>query len=274
MLSVFSHIPRCCDSFQPADDICLIAVFSLQKSVAAPPIPADVVMPDRPKNQFLRRAKGVGKRSLLQDQLRLQQQQANSACGSASSSSSKAGEQVTDSQQQQQRQRVVAFGAATFKKALRGWSGVPGKRLCHRLQQRLPVILVDEFRTSQISCVTLDKLRDTYYRKPGETQLTLCWSLKEYEVHSDNGRVFKGLSDRNRNAAANIRDLLAYWLVHHERPVQFRNEKRQQQTKTKRPPRKKQKTASNNSSAGASSSSTPAASVPPKRILSRRIPRA
>ena len=91
------------------------------------------------KNTYLRRDKAAGKRSLLQQQL---QQQGNlSRAGTlsavpsstpASSSSSKAGEPGTDHhhhQQPQQRQRVVAFGAATFKKALRGWSGVPGKRL-------------------------------------------------------------------------------------------------------------------------------------------------
>ena len=243
---------------------------------------------DRPRNTYLRRDKAAGKRSLIQQQL---QQQGHLSRGgtlsvahsssSASCSSSKAGETETDHQQpqQQQRQRVVAFGAATFKKALRGWSGVPGKRLCYRLQQRLPVVLVDEFRTSQISNVTLERQQDVFYRKTGETKLSLCWALKQYEVrNSTNGQVFKGLADRNRNAAANIRDLLAYWLVHHDRPVQFKNEKKNQQQKkttTKQPQRKKQKTTNSSSSSsdngGAAGTSTQP--TPPKRVISARIPR-
>lgn len=247
---------------------------------------------DRPRNTYLRRDKAAGKKSLLQQQL--QQQGHLSGTGTSSASSaSKAGEPGTDQQQQQhdpqqlQRQRVVAFGAATFKKALRGWSGVPGKRLCYRLQQRLPVVLVDEYRTSQVSNVTLEPQHDVFYRKKGETKLTSCWALKQYEVrNSSNGQVFKGLADRNRNAAANIRDLLSYWLVHHDRPVQFKNEKKNQQqqrrstTKTTEPQQKKKRRTTSSSSsssndAGVAGTSTqpPAAPTPPKRVISPRVPR-
>lgn len=247
---------------------------------------------DRPRNTYLRRDKAAGKKSLLQQQL--QQQGHLSGTGTSSASSaSKAGEPGTDQQQQQhdpqqlQRQRVVAFGAATFKKALRGWSGVPGKRLCYRLQQRLPVVLVDEYRTSQVSNVTLEPQQDVFYRKKGETKLTSCWALKQYEVrNSSNGQVFKGLADRNRNAAANIRDLLSYWLVHHDRPVQFKNEKKNQQqqrrstTKTTEPQQKKKRRTTSSSSsssndAGVAGTSTqpPATPTPPKRVISPRVPR-
>lgn len=243
---------------------------------------------DRPRNTYLRRDKAAGKKSLLQQQL--QQQGHLSGTGTSSASSaSKAGEPGTDQQQQQhdpqqlQRQRVVAFGAATFKKALRGWSGVPGKRLCYRLQQRLPVVLVDEYRTSQVSNVTLEPQQDVFYRKKGETKLTSCWALKQYEVrNSSNGQVFKGLADRNRNAAANIRDLLSYWLVHHDRPVQFKNEKKNQQqqrrstTKTTEPQqKKKRRTTSSSNDAGVAGTSTqpPATPTPPKRVISPRVPR-
>jgi len=245
---------------------------------------------DRPRNTYLRRDKAAGKKSLLQQQL--QQQGHLSGTGTSSASSaSKAGEPGTDQQQQHdpqqlQRQRVVAFGAATFKKALRGWSGVPGKRLCYRLQQRLPVVLVDEYRTSQVSNVTLEPQHDVFYRKKGETKLTSCWALKQYEVrNSSNGQVFKGLADRNRNAAANIRDLLSYWLVHHDRPVQFKNEKKNQQqqrrstTKTTEPQQKKKRRTTSSSSssndAGVAGTSTqpPAAPTPPKRVISPRVPR-
>lgn len=173
------------------------------------------------KNRFLHREKAVGKRSLLQEQLEQH----------LTSTSDEGAEQVHP------RQKVVAYGAATFTKALRGWSGVPCKRLCYRLQKCLPVVLVNEFRTSQISNLTLQKLNDVYHWKPAvsdasgtssaaERKLTLCWGLKEYECKSDDndddGLIHKGLADRNRNAAANMRDLLSYWLVHHDRPPQFK----------------------------------------------------
>ena len=121
-----------------------------------------------------------------------------SASSSTTSTRSTAAAEIDQQGEKQTKQRVVAFGASTFKKALRGWSNVPAKRLCYRLQQRVPVVLVDEFRTSQISNVTLERQQNVYYRKPvqdasgsptGETKITLCWaSLKQYQVqdNSDN----------------------------------------------------------------------------------------
>lgn len=184
-------------------------------------------------NRFLRREGAVGKRSLLQDQL----QHGHPASASLPLSQLtllESASSATRAQAQMIRQKVVAYGAATFKKALRGWSGVPGKRLCYRLQKHLPVVLVNEFNTSKISTVTLEKLKDVQCWQPvvrdsaqtftTERKLALCWGIKEYERTSatNASHTHRGLADRNRNAAANMRDLLSYWLLHHDRPPQFK----------------------------------------------------
>lgn len=116
----------------------------------------------------------------------------------------------------------------------------------------MPVVLVDEFMTSQISSATLEKLEDVYCWKPvksesgantGDYKLEKCWSLKQYHRRCANGtgRTFRGLVERNRNAAANIRDLLRYWLVHHDRPPQFKrssNKEENRQAATANPTRR------------------------------------
>lgn len=169
---------------------------------------------------------------------------------------------------------MVAFGAATFKKALRGWSGVPGKRMCYRLQKRMPVVLVDECMTSQISNVTLEKLEDVHTWKPvknesgvntGEYKLENCWHLKQYNRRCSNGtagRTFRGLAERNRNAAANIRDILAYWLVHHDRPSQFKRSTYEEEKKHNNKNNKKKK--------GRAATTTTTTANPTKRILGQR----
>ncbi len=188
------------------------------------------------KNAYLRREHGDGKQSLLQAQQ-------HSVVATTTTTTTTPLEPGGT----QKRKKVVAFGAATFNRALRGWSGTPGKRLCYRLQQRLPVILVDEYMTSQISNATLEKLNNIYCWKQikennnnnnvtiisnGTVQMKkqLCWGLKEFELRCDNNnndncetkQMHRRLVDRNRNAAANIRDLLDYWLQHHDRPSQFK----------------------------------------------------
>lgn len=114
--------------------------------------------------------------------------------------------------------------------------------MCYRLQKRMPVVLVDEFMTSQISSATLEKLEDVYTWKPvksesgantGDFKLENCWHLKQYNRRCANGtgRIFRGLAERNRNAAANIRDILGYWLVHHDRPSQFKRSTNEEKKK-------------------------------------------
>jgi hypothetical protein len=107
--------------------------------------------------------------------------------------------------------------------------------MCYRLQQRAPVMLVDEYLTSQVSNVTLERQTNLFRKKKMlnkelstednpvyETKDTLIWGLKAHKELDRQGHKVTRYADRNRNAAINIRDLGLYWLKHHDRPAQFK----------------------------------------------------
>jgi hypothetical protein len=109
--------------------------------------------------------------------------------------------------------------------------------MCYRLQQRAPVMLVDEYLTSQISNATLERQTNLHRwkyvinRELSEPDLiirekkpTLIWGIKQYNMPNEPFLTQQRYADRNRNASANMRDLGLYWLKYHDRPIQFKRD--------------------------------------------------
>ena len=101
---------------------------------------------------------------------------------------------------------IVAFGAAGFSSSSRGYASAPVKGLRRELSKRCSVVLVDEFKTSQVCSGCQEKFHE-HQR---------FWKLRACK------RCHK-LWNRDVNASRNIRDIFMY--MHRmggERPRIFR----------------------------------------------------
>jgi hypothetical protein len=136
---------------------------------------------------------------------------------------------------------IIAFGGGQFRSGGSGLMSVPRKAIIKRLSHRTAVVIVDEYKTSQMCSDCGNKLTDPDqrhrskdgsphgavqpYTKKDKTRLRRCQS-DACAIHSNEG-VSTGLVrhrhwNRDVNAAINMLSVAVKWLDEQERPSQLR----------------------------------------------------
>lgn len=119
---------------------------------------------------------------------------------------------------------IIGWGNGKFRVSMKSQKTGPGISLARKLAQRVPVVLLDEFRTSKICrrCgggMKNEKLQRSYIDK--ETREIKSEFSTTHEILRCSNNVCRVWRDRNRNAAENLHQILRCVLAGKARPLRL-----------------------------------------------------